>query len=1153
MSIYRSFDFSVEMGYLTVQLVLLLVMVVAVQCSANYYVTPSESSSLCPLSSLPVVCLTLEQYAQNNTYFTSGAATFHFLDGTHNLSSSIAVVGSLEPLHLIASGKATIRCTRSESLSFTNASNVTVEGLEIVGCGSKSRPALQFDSVLSLRLTALTVQDSQSRAVELTLHNEATAVIRGCSIHGSMGGALAVRALGSNNLSSFVVIVDNSTISGNSLSGGDMAKVGSAILIKPENHNLRHTQAAIIVRDTVFENNVNHHTQGEGQSTVYLADMTNVSFSNCKFSSNRGTPITAVRSVVSLSGVMEFVNNTGYQGGGLALYGNSLINIEHRNTVMNFTSNQANNVGGGLFIQSLTNNCFFRVLDGARPNITFIFNGNKAMNGGNAIYGLTSTKTCAEDITSAVNGGRASGHRTVFHFEPDSSSDISVISSDPLRVCVCENSVPNCSHVLISRDAVPGKAISIPLVAVGGTLGAASGPVHANLLEKSHNHTLIIGNDGREHLTSASQCTNINYTISSSADSALLALTTEDITAPFIDSETVEHAVRDYMNSGLADWVLLTVPLYVNVSFLDCPISTVFDASTNACICDPVLMDSDIQCNIPEETLTLPGDLWVSIPPLSGSAGVIITVQHCLLGYCFQEPLTVPLSDPDDQCVHNRSGTLCGGCRVGQSLTLGTPICHTCSNSYLLLLFLFAINGLLLVLFLRCINLTVDRGTINGLLFYANIVWINRSLFFTNSQDTSFVLVFIAWLNLDLGYITCFYDGLDMYAFTWLQYAFPLYLCSLAFMILILGHCSKKMNKMLRNNSLSVLATVLLLTYTKISRNIINSLLFTRVTLADGSSKFVWTLDGNIEYLGGQHIYLFIAAIIVLVSAWLPFTAVVLFGQCLPKLSQNELCRWFNTFLNAYYTPLRSSKRFWVGLLLLLRCVVLSISALNPLNREAISLLVTFITAVLLLYLLTRWGTVYKNKYIGQLETLFLLNLATLAGVQMYVMIAGGGRLAAIQTSVFIVLAKFLLILLCHTYTSARRKFKIIQTFEKKCLPKKMIGINRHSTAGKITLSDSLTIESMYSTDNPDIPHSVRNKRFLSSRSNSRWPHPQRLRSRIAGHSNTGLPVALGNAMETTLSQVSPNDVIILRNWFIHRFRSLCWTILARPQENKHI
>ena len=105
---------------------------------------------------------------------------------------------------------------------------------------------------------------------------------------------------------------------------------------------------------------------------------------------------------------------------------------------------------------------------------------------------------------------------------------------------------------------------------------------------------------------------------------------------------------------------------------------------------------------------------------------------------------------------------------------LGTSNCKKCSNRWLLLLLPLGLAGVALVVCLMVLNLTVSMGTINGLIFYANIVRANNAIFFLGQRANTFLSWFIAWLNLDLGIETCFYDGLTAYDKTWLQFAFPL-------------------------------------------------------------------------------------------------------------------------------------------------------------------------------------------------------------------------------------------------------------------------------------------------------------------------------------------------------------------------------------------
>ena len=73
--------------------------------------------------------------------------------------------------------------------------------------------------------------------------------------------------------------------------------------------------------------------------------------------------------------------------------------------------------------------------------------------------------------------------------------------------------------------------------------------------------------------------------------------------------------------------------------------------------------------------------------------------------------------------------------------------------------------GVALVFFLLVCKLIVATGTISGLVFYANIVGVNRTIFLPVKSTDPFS-VFIAWLNLDFGIEICMYNGLDAYSKT---------------------------------------------------------------------------------------------------------------------------------------------------------------------------------------------------------------------------------------------------------------------------------------------------------------------------------------------------------------------------------------------------
>ena len=139
------------------------------------------------------------------------------------------------------------------------------------------------------------------------------------------------------------------------------------------------------------------------------------------------------------------------------------------------------------------------------------------------------------------------------------------------------------------------------------------------------------------------------------------------------------------------------------------------------------------------------------------------------------------------------------------------------------LVIFFAAAGFLLVIAISVSNLTVTQGMINGLMFYANIVWTYQNAFFPHNPTgiSAFLKTFLAWLNLDFGIETCFYNCLDMYGKMWLQIIFPFYIAAI---FLFVVHYSSKLSKILGDRSVPTLPTLLFLSYAKLLRIIIASL-----------------------------------------------------------------------------------------------------------------------------------------------------------------------------------------------------------------------------------------------------------------------------------------------------------------------------------------
>ena len=457
-------------------------------------------------------------------------------------------------------------------------------------------------------------------------------------------------------------------------------------------------------------------------------------------------------------------------------------------------------------------------------------------------------------------------------------------------------------------------------------------------------------------------------------------LTPEDIET-YIDNFTIQNIT--FHNKLRFPQQIYTYPLYINIQFKPCPLG--FTLSQSQCDCNQLLQYMPtVECNIDGQTITRAGSVWVGV---DGNETVAAS-QYCPLNYCRNDSVQLTLKDnnstsPDSQCNYRHSGILCGGCQPGLSLALGSEQCLHCSNAYISLVLPFVLAGVLLVLFIKVLDFTVCHGAINGLIFYANVINANKHIYY-NQSDINPITLFISWFNLDLGIETCFYDGLTAYVRTWLQFIFPIYIWCIAGAIIILANHSKRVAAVAGNNGVPVLATLFLLSYAKLFNTIISVISYTTLYTTQGE-RLVWTVDGNIDYLGPKHAPLFAVAVIVLLFLWLPYTLILLFGKHLHKINCRLLARYLlklKPFLDANYAPFNDCHQYWFGVILVVKAAILLSSATIPANGAHI---VVF-SVVIASWLLTFWGNVvFTNTKTMLFHTFFFVNLGILNVTKMFI------------------------------------------------------------------------------------------------------------------------------------------------------------------------
>ena len=406
------------------------------------------------------------------------------------------------------------------------------------------------------------------------------------------------------------------------------------------------------------------------------------------------------------------------------------------------------------------------------------------------------------------------------------------------------------------------------------------------------------------------------------------------------------------------------------VELLPCPIG--FTLQNGICNCDPILPASIDKCYIDYSTISRPANTWITAPSQTNNTKYL--TSECPMDYCLPYSSNVNLLHPDLQCQFNRTGILCSQCQHHLSMVFGSSRCMECTNVHILITILVLVAGIVLVVSIYLLNLTVTNGTINGIIFYANIVSINDSVFLLNENVFTPLRIFISFANLDLGIETCFYNGMDSYAKMWLQFFFPFYLIIIAMLIIITSRYSYRILRLTYSRSLPVLATLFLLSYTGVLRTVLKVLFsYSTVThLPSGLKQIVWSIDASVPLFGIKFTILFITCL-ALFLILIPFNITLLFTR---YLLQFKVINRFKPLLDAFQGSYKDRYYYWAAVHITLRSIFFGLFGFQIKAR--------LITATLILIFFTVChGYVHpcKNKLVNIQELLLLINLTMMYAV----------------------------------------------------------------------------------------------------------------------------------------------------------------------------
>ena len=570
----------------------------------------------------------------------------------------------------------------------------------------------------------------------------------------SYGGAVALDGSiifngSTSNGGANAIIIYNSTFTNNS------AVSGAAVYAKDRTNSKGEPLGHLLLQDVVIKDN-----QCSGGGAIYFDGVKVNIFGNTptgsQFSSNSGHgAIQGQNGYLLLHGNIAFTENRGVNGGAISL-SNKVPLYFYEGCAVEFSRNVATTSGGAIYNDGEKNQakggstCIIAFIyndpvhfpDAKTFSITFI--NNHAVQSGHAVY-ATPIYNCNNNCFyndyrfECNNGPNLTSYFTITS-SPGDSCDLKIVTS-PTDVHLCGCSDPKLCNV---PSQYQGKVTTYP----GGTVRLNVTSVGAgNTLSPSVVYTQI----------DTSSSTSQNITLGPRQEAQWIRTVCGTIEYQIYGPEMASAKpllFNDPINSAAV----------IEVELLPCEPGFVLmsDFSTGVIKCDCSLFFTSrgVVCDTSDGTVIRNDkNNWIGVynntlPALAST---------CPMDYCNTAINRLSLSRSGDLCNGGRTGILCGHCHSNHSVIFGSSKCQVCIDMWLITLVMFAVLGVLLVAALFFPNLTITQGTLYGLIFYANIIQVNHSIFFSQSI-LNHMKVIVSFVNLDVGLPLCFmyvwfYDG----------------------------------------------------------------------------------------------------------------------------------------------------------------------------------------------------------------------------------------------------------------------------------------------------------------------------------------------------------------------------------------------------------
>ena len=823
----------------------------------------------------------------------------------------------------------------------------------------------------------------------------------------SLGGGMYV-FVGSVGLSQ--TYANNSLFCINCTFKDNTALSGSAAFVSRDLSNDGSQQSIIsahFINCTIESNHIIADTSSArisiGSGAFFINNLPIIFSGLTKFSGNNGTALYLNSASVKFNNkcVVHFTSNSGYQGGAVALNGNSQFLLDNSG-LFYFYNNSATHFGGAICVLSeracsYLGSCFLKLKHPSDypKELNFNFSGNSAAAAGNDIFS-SSISFCDELCGFYMN--RLLNHNEHF-FNQTCYGNFTFFDGYPIAQSIATMPAfvkTNYSNSTMIIHVRPGMSTPLKIHQLDELGGKVDHLFPLTAKVQTSNTTTKV---------------QLSYTLITN-NSIVLFGTPGDTGIILLEGSNVRHTIK--------------------FRLFPCSPGYHLDRDKLKCVCSALLKSKlqIIKCK-PNGVVTVDINYWTGYrnhSPLGHLyTGLCLTqlCNHHKLAICDTEDrhchLPLKRSELEKRiCGEYRQGWLCGRC-VHDKVVYYHSHEFTCGDStncqYGVLIYIVSelIPVTIIFLVILLFNISLTSGALYSFVFYVQVVSrLDVAAFGTIQIKDHFVRTVLEIVKVILGVFAFEIENerlefcilqtntiMDLFLIKYatLAYAFVLFLATI-FILRVhscyscVRLCRRCGRRNIKGSMVDGLSAFLVLCYFQCAVVTSSILTPSYIMLNTAVKRIVAMYDGEMDYLKGEHLWFATPAFLCLIIILIPPPTILILEPVLTKLFSikyltssrvswlyNRLRLKLMPFLDSFQACFKDSHRYFAGLYFLYRLLIPLLNIFIQTPEHYYGIIGCLFLVILLLHIFVQ---PYKKKWHNLLELSLIINIVFLLMITLY-------------------------------------------------------------------------------------------------------------------------------------------------------------------------